>query len=476
MPFTRQFALLVTVVLGFATSAVAASKKPNVLFLFADDMRADSIHALGNAEIKTPQLDALVERGMAFRHAYCLGGNMPAVCLPSRNMLLSGQAYFRWANQTTPGGRQGMYAPADGPNFARTMRDAGYATYHHGKRGNTAPPIQATFEVNKYLVDDEAERRSGHPGKEIVDAAVTYLDTRNDPRPFFMYLAFGNPHDPRVAAPEYLAQYDAAKLTLPKNYQPQHPFDDGEMTVRDEQLLPWPRTEAAVRETLREYYATITALDAQIGRLLAHLKQRGELENTLVVFSADQGIAVGSHGLLGKQNLYEAGMGVPLFFAGPGVAHGGNDALVYLLDIFPTVCGLVGASAPANIDGRSFADAVQGKASAARKELFFSYRHLMRAVRDERWKLIYYASVPTIQLFDLQADPDETRNLAALPEHWGTVSRLLVKLQENQAVYGDDLKLDIENVNKSPPAWTPPTAEELRKAAPKPAGKKRPAA
>src|SRR5262249_52550697 len=153
--------------------------------------------------------------------------------------------------------------------------------------------------------------------------------------------AFGNPHDPRVAAQKYLDLYQRDSISLPKNWLPVHPFDNGHMDIRDEKLLPWPRTQSDLRQTHQQYYATITAMDLHIGRLLQRLKELGQLDNTLIVFSADQGIAIGSHGLLGKQSLYDAAMKSPLLFAGPGIPHGESNSLVYLLDIFPTLCDLV---------------------------------------------------------------------------------------------------------------------------------------
>src|SRR5262245_34780176 len=144
--------LLVMLAAGPASRlAAAATSRSNVLLLFADDMRADSIAALGNPAIKTPNLDSLVRRGFTMHNAYCLGGNVPAVCTPSRNMLLSGNAYFRWRNFTPPSAKEsGRLAPGNAPNFPLSLRDAGYATYHNGKRGNSAPLIQEKFEVNKY--------------------------------------------------------------------------------------------------------------------------------------------------------------------------------------------------------------------------------------------------------------------------------------------------------------------------------------
>ena len=322
----RWSLLFLYALVGPGALAAGTPERPNVIFLLADDMRADTIAALGNPVARTPNLDALVGRGFAMTNAYCLGGNSAAVCTPSRNMLLSGNAYFRWKDHVPdgmPNARKGLLAPGDGPNFPLIMKGAGYLTYHHGKRGNTAPLIQAKFEVNKYLKDDMAERRSGEPGKEIVDEAIAFLEAKRDPRPVFMYLAFGNPHDPRVAARTYLDPYDSAELPLPRNFLPIHPFDNGELFVRDEQLLPWPRTAGEIRRTLREYYATVTGLDFHIGRLIRALEDAGQLDNTLVIFSADQGIAVGSHGLLGKQNLYDHSMKAPLVLAGPGIRAAG---------------------------------------------------------------------------------------------------------------------------------------------------------
>ena len=457
---TRLLRSLLALLCLLAIPAPAASK-PNVLFLFADDMRADSVAALGNPVVKTPTLDALANRGFVMRNAYCFGGNSAAVCTPSRNMLLSGNAFFRWKDFQPPQGAKGMLAPGDGPNWPLSMKDAGYETYHEGKRGNTALLIQAKFEHNLYINENQ-DRTGGEPGKQIADDVTKFLKERTDPRPFFMYLAFGNPHDPRVAAQKYHDLYQRDKIPLPKNYLPQHPFDNGEMTIRDEALLPWPRTESAVRKELHEYYATITAMDFHMGRIIATLKDLGQFDNTLILFSADQGIALGSHGLLGKQNLYDAGMKSPLIFAGPGIPHAASDALVYLLDIYPTVLDLVGAAKPAGIDGQSFRPVLTGSAKTVRNELFFAYRDVQRAWRDDRWKLIRYPQVNVTQLFDLQSDPDEMKNLADLPAHKPRVEQLLAKLKESQAKFTDTLPLTV--ANPKPAKWTPPSAEELAKA------------
>ncbi|MBI3680173.1 MAG: sulfatase-like hydrolase/transferase [Acidobacteria bacterium] len=416
----------------------ARSGRPNVLFLFTDDQRADTISALGNPYIRTPHLDSLVRRGFTFSNAYCMGGNSPAVCTPSRNMLLSGRAFFRF----------GQLASGDDPNFPVAMKELGYETYHHGKRGNTATLIQAKFDHNKYLSDNES-RTSGEPGKDIADGAIDFLRRRKQDRPFFLYLAFSGPHDPRVAASRYMQMYDPARIPLPANYLPIHPFDNGEQTVRDELLAPWPRTESEIRKHLHDYYAVITAMDGHIGRLLEVVPR-----NTIIVFSSDHGLAIGSHGLMGKQSLYEAAMKPPLIFAGPGIRRGRSPALVYLLDIFPTVVDMVGGQPPAGLDGKSLKLVIEGRSKGVRDTLFLAYRDVQRAIRDERWKLIRYPHINRTQLFDLATDPYEKRNLADEPGQQARIGQLLEHLRQWQQRLGD--KTPLTSANPRDPVFVPP--------------------
>ncbi len=459
-PISLLFALFGLVELN-CLEPLTAADQPNVVFLFADDMRADSVGALGNPTVKTPTLDSLVKRGFSFQNAYCLGGNSPAVCTPSRNMLLSGNAYFRWKDFLPKGvkneERRGNISPGDGPNWPISFREAGYVTYHYGKLGNTAPLIQAQFDLDKHLLNEQVERRSGQPGLTISDDAIEFIKAQDGSKPFFMYLAYGNPHDPRVVDAEYLDLYREDEIPLPSNFLPQHPFDNGEMVIRDELLLPWPRTAEGIRHQLHEYYATITCLDHHMGRVLQALKDYHFDENTIVIFSADQGVAIGSHGLLGKQNLYDAAMKVPLIFAGPSIPHGSSTALLYLLDLYPTLCDMVGAPIPSGIDGRSFRDSFSG--NPARSELFFSYMDCQRGIRDQRYKLLRYPKVKVTQLFDLQSDPAEMKNLVDDPEQKERVESMMKRLETLQREFGDDLPLTAAETDS--PEWTPPTGDDL---------------
>ncbi len=437
--------------IGVVDAAPEQKQKPNILFLFTDDQRADTIHALGNDLIQTPNLDQLARSGFVFNNAYCLGSNSGAVCVCSRNMLLSGRTYFRWT---------GRYASAKKPNFPESMKEAGYFTYHHGKKGNTALEIHKKFDQSQYLNDQQA-RMLGQPGKEIVDNVVQFLQWERDEEPFFMYLAFSCPHDPRVADQEYMDLYSRKKMKLPKNYLPLHPFNNGEQLVRDELLAGFPRSKAEVRKHLHDYYADITGLDAQIGRIIKALKENGEYDNTVIIFSSDHGLAMGSHGLMGKQSLYEHSMKSPLIFSGPGIPKGSSDALVYLYDIYPTVCEMVGTKIPEGLDAESIWPVIAGKQTKVRDTLFTSYKEGQRSVRDKRWKLITYPQINKSQLFDLENDPEETKNLFDQSASQPHANRLLTEMKAWQKKVGDTSPL--ASVSPQDSTFKVPTPAELEK-------------
>ena len=254
-----------------------------------------------------------------------------------------------------------------------------------------------------------------------------------------------------------MSLYKAADVKLSPAFMPLHPFDNGEMTVRDEKLAPWPRTPEDTKQQLADYYACITGLDFHVGRILDQLKASGELANTIVVFTGDNGLSMGEHGLFGKQNLYEfGGMHVPLVLAGPGIPNGKSDALVYLMDLFPTFAEFGGAKAPDSLEGFSLVPVIQGRTAKVREVLYTGYRDCMRAVRDDRWKLIRYPLVDRTQLFDLAADPLELNNLAAEPARAATLARMTGLLEKEMARYGDTAPLKI--ANPKPAEWKPPVA------------------
>jgi arylsulfatase A-like enzyme len=245
---------------------------------------------------------------------------------------------------------------------------------------------------------------------------------------------------------KYRQMYYKKRPPLPKNFLPQHPFDNGHMTGRDENLASWPRTEDVIRDQLAEYYGLITHLDEHIGRVVKALKKSGHAKNTIIIYAADHGLAVGSHGLLGKQNIYEHSMGCPLVFAGPGIPKGGStQAFSYLLDIFPTVCALTGIQGPSGIEGKNLQPIWQGKVDKVRDSIFLSFTKIQRSVRDERWKLIRYPRINHTQLFDLKNDPHELHNLADDSAQAERVKEMLELLKKWQRKAGDDLPLTVAN-------------------------------
>ena len=416
--------------------------KPNIVFLFADDQRFDTIAALGNRQIRTPHMDWLVQQGTAFTHACIPGGTSGAVCMPSRAMLHTGRTLFHihGAGETIP--REHM-------TLGETLRGADYHTFGVGKWHNGTASFHRSFAAggeiffggmadhwnvpvfdfdptgkydkrclyveNPFGSNQTKERfcdhiHAGRHSTDIIsDTGVRFLETHPAGQPYFLSLSFLAPHDPRTMPMEFLEMYDPATIELPGNFLPKHPFDNGELKVRDELLAAFPRTPSEIRRHLADYYAMISHLDDRIGRVIAAVRARGELDRTIFVLCGDNGLALGQHGLMGKQSLYDHSIRVPLVLCGPGIPAGKtSDALVYLLDIFPTLCALTGTPVPATVQGKNLL-------TAQRNSLYLAYTDKHRGVRTRQHKLIEYVvndrHVMT-QVFDVVADPLETRNLA----------------------------------------------------------------
>lgn len=443
--------------------------KPNILYILTDDHRFDGARALGTPELQTPNLDRLIAGGTAFTHAHILGGDEPAVCAPSRAMLMTGKAYYHLP--------VGFYSsrpnrPADAdPSLYLTMpeyfRQNGYYTYMTGKWHNSRQSFAKSFDGgdNLFFGGMHFEKDGGHiaptlhhfdstgqyPAKAsfreqkfssqlYADAAVDFLKKRpSGNKPFMLYVAFTSPHDPRQPYSPFTEKYDPMRMKLPPNFMPRHPFDNGELTIRDEVLLGFPRQPDSVRREIALYYAMISEVDAQIGRIMRALQESGQADNTIVVWGGDNGLAVGQHGLLGKQNLYDHSIRVPLVFAGKGIpANKRSDALCYLHDSFPTLCELAGLPVPSGLDGKSVKPVLDGKQTKHRDGLWFAYRHPMQqGVRSAGgWKLIRYQvnGQTTEQLFNLREDRWEMRNLVNDPRYQTIRQRLAGQIESASAM------------------------------------------
>ena len=439
----RKIVCLFAIASSLGTFTAAADDKPvtapklNICFLLADDLIPTGLASLGNPVVKTPNLDKLVEGGFIFRCAYTQGSHIGAVCMPSRTMIQTGQSYHRSKTST--------------PTWAQTLKAAGYATIRSGKSGNNPNELDKDF--NQHL--------HGNHSQGDADNLIAFIHDQAGKHPLFLYMASDQPHDPQFAPDSYYPMYKPADIPLPVNFLPYHPFDNGDMTVRDEKTLPWPRTKENVTGKLARYYASITYWDAQAGRVIAALKAAGQFDNTLFVIAGDNGLSLGEHGLLGKQNLYEfGGMHVPLVFYGPGIPKGQTQSFAYLMDIYPTLCELTGVAVPPGLDAKSLAPVISGKTSSVRDVCFTSYMNNQRAVRNARWKLIRYPLINKTQLFDLQTDPHEMADLSAKPECADNLNAMLESLKQEQHRYGDHCPLTV--ANPTPAEWHPPSQAQTK--------------
>ncbi|MXV85382.1 sulfatase-like hydrolase/transferase [Candidatus Poribacteria bacterium] len=435
--------------------------RPNVLFMIADDHRWDAIGGMGDPTVQTPTMDSLMTRGTTFRQTHIMGSLVGAVCVPSRAAVLTSANLFR------SGGNQ---INRDLAVWPQVMRDAGYHTFFSGKWHNDRQTFTDSFDAgakiffggmsDQYKVpvfDFDPTGKYPEDAKYIgekfstelfTDASVEFLQAYDAENPFFLYLSFTSPHDPRTAPGEYATMYSPEDIPVPENFLPEHPFDNGEMRIRDEVLAPFPRTPEIVQQHIADYYGMITHQDAEMGRVLSTLEATGHLDNTIIIYTADHGLAVGQHGLLGKQNLYNHSIHVPSIFAGPGIPEGETvDALTYLYDVFPTVCDLTDVTCPDTTEGCSLVPLMKGRVERVRATAFAAYRDIHRTITDGRWKLIrYYVSEETgagtdcIQFFDLEQDPWETTNLAELPEHADLIRSLAADMQMWQIQTNDFMK------------------------------------
>ncbi len=448
---------------GHGLSDKPGQTPPNILFLFADDQRTDTIAAYGNERIQTPNLDRLSRTGMNFRNSYCFGSPHGAVCVPSRAMLHSGRNLFHLKDLNLVGHE----------TLGERLGRSGYQTFGTGKWHNGNSSFVRSFQSGRNLLlggmanhaevpivqfDSATENFSKpKPGenfssKLFADAAIEFLQDRDSSKPFFCYVAFTAPHDPRMSPGNFNQMYKPEKMPVPKNFLPQHPFDNGDLTVRDEQLAPWPRTREVIQAQTADYYGLISHLDQQVGRIMETLRESGYAENTIVIYAADHGLALGSHGLLGKQSLYDHSMKAPLIVAGPGIVPGDDSSLTYLHDLFPTILEIAQADAPTETDGRSVVPLLKRKAGyTPRDYLFTSYKNTIRAIRDRRWKLIRYPQVDRTQLFDLESDADETNNLidSVEGEHQAIRIRLQEALVQAQKDAGDTQPLTVDKPAKA---------------------------
>nr|WP_277816647.1 sulfatase-like hydrolase/transferase [Microbacterium aquimaris] len=426
--------------------------------IFMDDMTHWSLRS---AAVRTPNLDRLRERGVTFTHAFNQGSTEPAVCVPARRMLLTGLTLFESETRF-----------AEVTRLGRALGEAGYETFFTGKWHNPPEALDEDYgEIGPWgggmfgSVDGEGDAyrrprpddtwdpadmsRGGHwltlpdgsvqhSSERWTDAAVDFLGRAPGDRPSFLHLAYHAPHDPKQAPQEFLDLYPIEEIDVPPNALPEHPFDNGVLDIRDELLAPHPRTPEAVRLHRREYFAMLTHVDREIGRVLEAVDRRAAQTGrpAVVVFSGDHGLALGEHGLMGKQSLYDHSTRVPLVIVGPGVPTGERrDQPVYSGGIYATICDLVGSHPPDHLRFESLAPALAGDEQD--REIFTAYGSDQRSIRVGSQKLITYRDPADDQLFDVVADPWEMRNIIDEPGRADTVAALRERLDAARRRIGD---------------------------------------
>jgi arylsulfatase A-like enzyme len=448
---------------GSSVQAEEAVSKPNVLFIFADDQTFESIGAYGLTEVKTPNLDRLVERGVSFTHAYNMGAWNGAVCAASRAMLNSG-TFVNRAQETIK----------TKPHWSEMMKGAGYTTYMTGK---WHVPGEPRFDVVKDVrpgmpkqtpegynrPKDEADYANGwkpwetkyggfweggtHWTDIVANNTLEFFEqAKKDDKPFFMYLAFNASHDPRQAPKEYIDMYPLDSIKVPENFLAEYPYADAicGKQLRDERLMPYPRTEYAVKVNRQEYYATITYMDHHIGRMLDALEASGRADNTYIIFTADHGLAVGHHGLVGKQNMYEHSMRPPFIITGPGLKPNTKiDTPIYLQDAMATALDLAGIEKPSQVEFQSLMPLLKGEKTVQYESIYGKYMHMQRMILKGDWKLVFYPfAEKKMRLFNVKRDPMEMHDQIDNPEYASLVKKLRADFIALQKGMGDDLDLD----------------------------------
>lgn len=434
---------------------------PNIILIMTDQQRWDTVACNGYPHMITPHIDALARRGVSFTHAFAQG----AVCGPSRNSIVSGQYVHTHGVE----GNEQWLRP-DQPNWIECLRRGGYQTVNIGKMHTAPIRLPAGFEHRTVVENknysqghhgpdtDDYDLYLSHHGlkrpaltyyKDIEDwpdrlqatvwphddvlfpdnyvgrTTVDYLNGCTYDRPLFLWCGFAGPHDPFDVTEPYLRMYDDVDVPDPVGWEgeletkppPQQAAMDGMEGKHSPAAVWWSRaTPDRIRRMRKHYYANITLMDDWVGRIVAAVEAKGQLDNTLFVFTSDHGDCLGDHHQVYKfSSHYDPVARVPLVLAGPGVETvGESDPLVELIDLGPTFLGLAGLDPLPGASGQSLSALLRG--GGPLHDVVFSEHGQRVMVRTHEWKLVAYLGQPYGELYDLRTDPDELHNLYDSPE------------------------------------------------------------
>lgn len=469
---------------GGAKSSLAAApdradnvsgNAPNILWICTDQQRWDTIGALGNAHIRTPNIDRLCAEGVAFTHAHCQN----PICTPSRASFLTGM-YPRYLNACTNGNESWQN---EAPLVTKTLADAGYDCGLAGKfhltsaQGRIEPRLDDGYRVfdwshhphdswpeghryNDWLkargVDHSSTKKrlgympsAHHQTTWCADRAIDFMTAQRKGPWLFSYNCF-DPHPPLDPPKEYLDRFDLESLPLPA-WRDEDLAEERKLSAASVQFQSKAGriSERKLRLSLAKYWAMIELIDHNVGRMLETLEASGQRENTVVIFTSDHGHMIGDHGLYNKGcRFYDGLVRVPLIFSCPGRIKKGlrSDAMVELTDIAPTLLEFAGLEGGAEMHGKSLSPMLSGAGTgeAHREFVRCTYSETLEGprsygtmIRNRRFKLCNYHGSGLGQLFDLEADPDEHRNLWDDPKHARTKADLLLASFDAEAMSAD---------------------------------------
>ena len=448
---------------------ISAAEKPNFLFVFADDMSLDTIGAYGRYNCKTPNLDKLMKSGASFTRSYNMGAWGGAVCAASRAMLNSGVFVNRAQKSIN-----------EVPHWSEIMKENGYTTYMTGKWHVPGTP---RFDVVKDArggmpkgsgynrpkdMDDYKngwkpwDKSQGgfweggiHWSEVVANNGIEFIEqATQDDKPFFMYIAFNATHDPRQSPKEFIDMYPLDSIEVPKSFLTNYPYDEemgcNPTGLRDERLMPSPRTEFAVKVHRQEYFAIATHMDQQIGRIFEALEKSGKADNTYIIFTADHGLSVGHHGLVGKQSMYDHSMRVPFFISGPGItAEQSLEMPIYLQDAMATTLDLAKIEKPEYVQFNSVMPLIRGEKKVQYSPIYGKYTHTQRMIQDGDFKLIVYPGIKVSRLYNTTKDALEMNDFAKNPEYASKIQEMTTALKKLMKEMDDDMDLDNPKKPKS---------------------------
>ena len=455
-----------------------AAQRPNVLFIISDDLTSTALGCYGNKVCQTPNIDRLAARGMRFTRAHCQG----SYCGPSRASFMSG--YYPHAT-----GVQGYNSPraaiGDRATWAQHFNNAGYYSarvskiFHMGVPGGIedgsdgaddpeswterfnsqgpewkAPGVGETLEKNPdgkkpvmggntfVIVAADGDDMVHSDGKTAAKACE--LIEKHAKEPFFIAVGFVRPHVPFVAPKKYFDLYPWEQMTLPEKVAGD--WDDiPKPGINYKTSVNMQMDLTRQKKAVSGYYAAVSFMDAQVGKVLDALEKSGQADNTTVIFTSDHGYHLGEHDFWAKVSLHDESARVPLIVSVPGKKPGMSDSLVELLDLYPTTAKLCGLDVPARLQGRDISPILDDPLAKVHDTVFSvagSSRGLM--LRDDRWVFIQYGEDAKggIELYDMQNDPRQLTNLANSPEHVSRVEEWKAKVTAKlTAVQTNDLSL-----------------------------------